>query len=78
MKKNLVLASVIALLILSSCTTKKEEKEEVVKFTTTKAIVMDTISTKEYVSQINSIKILKLGLKRKAFCRTFMLTKVSL
>lgn len=67
MKKNLVLAGIFAVLILSSCTTKKEEKEEAVKFTATKAIVVDTTSTKEYVSQINSIKNIEIRSQERGF-----------
>lgn len=50
-----------------SCTSKKEEKEEKIKYTVTNAIVMDTCFTKEYVSQIRSVKNIEIRAQEKGF-----------
>ena len=43
-----------------------ENKEFESEFTATTALVKDTVFTKEYVSQIRSLKISKLELRKKA------------
>lgn len=67
MKKKVLFTSFIALLYLASCTSKKEEKEESVKFTVTNPIVIDTSFTKEYVSQIRSIRNIEIRTQEKGF-----------
>lgn len=67
MKKNVLFVSLIALWCLTSCNTKKEEKEEVVQYTVTHAAVMDTAITKEYVSQIRSIRNIEIRAQEKGF-----------
>lgn len=57
----------IALLCLTSCTTKKEEKEEAGKFTVTNAAIIDTSFTKEYVSQIRSVRNIEIRAQEKGF-----------
>ena len=57
----------MALLCLTNCTSKKEEKEEQVKFTVTNPIAIDTSFTKEYVSQIRSIRNIELRTQEKGF-----------
>jgi membrane fusion protein (multidrug efflux system) len=67
MKRNVLFAGCIALLCLTSCTTKKEEKEEAGKFTVTNAAVIDTSFTKEYVSQIRSVRNIEIRAQEKGF-----------
>ncbi|WP_281225738.1 efflux RND transporter periplasmic adaptor subunit [Flavobacterium aquiphilum] len=67
MKKTLVLTGLIAMLCLTSCTTKKEEKEEAVKFTVTNPVQIDTSFTKQYVSQIRSVRNIEIRAQEKGF-----------
>jgi membrane fusion protein, multidrug efflux system len=67
MKKNILLTGMIALLCLTNCTSKKEEKKEEGKFTVTNAAVIDTSFTKEYVSQIKSIRNIEIRTQEKGF-----------
>lgn len=57
----------MALVCLTSCTSKKEEKEEVEKFTVTNPVRIDTSFTKEYVSQIKSVRNIELRAQEKGF-----------
>jgi membrane fusion protein (multidrug efflux system) len=54
-------------LCLTSCTTKKEEKEEEVKFTVTNPIRIDTSFTKQYVSQIKSVRNIEIRAQEKGY-----------
>ena len=65
--KKVVLTGVLALLCLVSCTTKKEEKEEVEKFAVTNPVKIDTTFTKEYVSQIKSVRNIEIRAQEKGF-----------
>ena len=56
-----------ALLCLASCTTKVEQKEEDGKYTVTNPVSIDTSFTKEYVSQIRSIKNIEIRAQEKGF-----------
>ncbi len=67
MKTNVLFSGVIALLFLVSCNNKKEEKEETGKYTVTNAMVIDTSFTKEYVSQIKSIRNIEIRNQEKGF-----------
>jgi membrane fusion protein, multidrug efflux system len=67
MKKSFFISGVFVVLSLISCNTKKEEKEEVGKFSVTNAIVIDTSFTKEYVSQIKSIRNIEIRTQEKGF-----------
>lgn len=67
MNKNVVFTGFIALLCLVSCTTKKEEKEEATKYTVTNAAVIDTSFTKEYVSQIHSVRNIEIRAQEKGY-----------
>ncbi|MFV8325271.1 efflux RND transporter periplasmic adaptor subunit [Flavobacterium sp. ZS1P14] len=67
MKKNALFTGLIALLCLISCTTKKEEKEEAGKFTVTNAVSIDTSFTKEYVSQIRSVRNIEIRAQEKGY-----------
>ena len=56
-----------ALLIIFSCKDKKEEKEETVIYPVTSAVKMDTVITKEFVSQIRSEKNIEIRAQEKGF-----------
>ncbi|WP_343695047.1 efflux RND transporter periplasmic adaptor subunit [Flavobacterium sp.] len=67
MKKIIVFTGLMALVCLTSCTSKKEEKEEVEKFTVTNPVRIDTSFTKEYVSQIKSVRNIEIRAQEKGF-----------
>jgi membrane fusion protein (multidrug efflux system) len=67
MNKILVFTGLIALLCLTSCTTKKEEKEEETKFIVTNPIKIDTSFTKQYVSQIRSVRNIEIRAQEKGY-----------
>jgi len=67
MKRVLVYRGMIALLCLTSCTAKKEEKEEASKFIVTSPIRIDTSFTKEYVSQIKSVRNIEIRAQEKGY-----------
>lgn len=67
MKRIILFTGLMAFVCLTSCTTKKEEKEEVEKFTVTNPIKIDTSFTKEYVSQIRSVRNIELRAQEKGF-----------
>ena len=67
MKRIVVLTGFFALMYLTSCTTKKQEKEEAEKFTVTNPVKIDTSFTKEYVSQIRSVRNIEIRAQEKGF-----------
>lgn len=67
MNKKIMLLGAIALLSLVGCSTKKEEKEEVGKFTVTNPVQIDTSFTKEYVSQIRSVRNIEIRAQERGF-----------
>lgn len=67
MKKIVMLSGVCALLYQTGCTPKKEEKEEVSNYAVTSPIRLDTSFTKEYVSQIKSIRNIEIRAQEKGF-----------
>ncbi|WKL50163.1 efflux RND transporter periplasmic adaptor subunit [Flavobacterium pectinovorum] len=67
MKRIIVLTGMLAVLCLTSCTSKKEEKEEEEKFTVTNPVKIDTSFTKEYVSQIKSVRNIEIRAQEKGF-----------
>ena len=67
MKKTIMLSGLFVLLYLSSCTTKKEQQEQVVTYAVTTPMVLDTSLTKEYVSQIQSLRNIELRAQEKGF-----------
>ena len=67
MKRIILFTSLMALVCVSSCTTKKEEKEEKEKFTVTNPVTIDTSFTKEYVSQIKSVRNIEIRAQEKGF-----------
>ncbi|ADV47891.1 efflux transporter, RND family, MFP subunit [Cellulophaga algicola DSM 14237] len=58
---------VLVLLILTSCGTKKEEKQEEAKFLVTSPVKKDTSITKDYVSQIHSIRHIEIRALEKGY-----------
>lgn len=67
MKRIVVFTGLIALLCLTSCTSKKEEKEEASKFTVTNPVRIDTSFTKQYVSQIRSVRNIEIRAQEKGY-----------
>jgi len=67
MKRVVVLTGLLALLCLTSCTSKKEEKEEAEVFTVTNPVKIDTSFTKQYVSQIKSVRNIEIRAQEKGF-----------
>jgi membrane fusion protein, multidrug efflux system len=67
MKRTVMFASLCALLCHTSCKSKKEEKEEAGKYTVTSPLEMDTSFTKEYVSQIRSVRNIELRAQEKGY-----------
>lgn len=67
MKTNVFFSGLIALLFLASCNSKKEQKEATGKYTVTNPAVIDTSFTKEYVSQIKSIRNIEIRTQEKGF-----------
>ncbi|MFD2148038.1 hypothetical protein [Mucilaginibacter antarcticus] len=72
MNKIVMLAGLSAVLCQLSCTQTKEKKEEESTYTVTSPLVSDTSFTKEYVSQIKSVRNIELRAQEKGFCKTFM------
>lgn len=67
MKRIVMLASLFALLCQISCTPKKQEKEEEGKYTATSPLKVDTIFSKQYVSQIRSVRNIEIRAQEKGF-----------
>ncbi|MGV4413110.1 efflux RND transporter periplasmic adaptor subunit [Chryseobacterium sp. T1] len=67
MKRVASLFALSTLLFLASCNKKKEEKEEESIYPVTSPIKMDTIITKEFVSQIRSEKNIEIRAQEKGF-----------
>ncbi|TCD12047.1 efflux RND transporter periplasmic adaptor subunit [Pedobacter frigidisoli] len=67
MKRNFMFLGLCALLYLTGCTEKKEEKEEVVTYAVTSPLEIDTSFTKEYVSQIKSVRNIEIRALEKGY-----------
>ncbi|MGV3538699.1 MAG: efflux RND transporter periplasmic adaptor subunit, partial [Rufibacter sp.] len=67
MKRVFMFIALCALFLNTSCESKEEEKEEVTKFQVTSPLVKDTLITKEYVSQIRSIRHIELRAQEKGY-----------
>jgi membrane fusion protein (multidrug efflux system) len=65
--KKAIFTGFLALLCLASCTTKKEVKEETGKYTVTNPVVIDTSFTKQYVSQIKSVRNIEIRAQEKGY-----------
>ena len=67
MKRVFILVSALAVLCQVACHEEKEEKQEDVKFTVTSPAEIDTSFTKEFVSQIKSIRNIELRALEKGY-----------
>jgi membrane fusion protein (multidrug efflux system) len=67
MKRVVLFTSLIALLCNTSCKSTKEEKEEPGKYKVTSPMRIDTSFTKEYVSQIRSVRNIEIRAQEKGF-----------
>jgi membrane fusion protein (multidrug efflux system) len=67
MKKIAVFTGLMAALFLVSCNSKKEEKEEVTKYTVTNPVRIDTCFTKQYVTQIKSVRNIEIRTQEKGY-----------
>ena len=67
MYKQLFSICIIAVLISTACKHKEEEKQEAVKYTVTSPLTMDTIVTKDYIAQIQSIQNIEIRAQVKGF-----------
>lgn len=69
-KKITVFAGLTVLLCLNSCETHKQEKHEEAYFLVTNPIKKDTLTTKDYVSQIHSIRHIELRALEKGYLKS--------
>jgi membrane fusion protein (multidrug efflux system) len=67
MKRVVLFSGLIALLCNTSCKSTKEEKEEPGKYKVTSPTRIDTSFTKEYVSQIKSVRNIEIRAQEKGF-----------
>ena len=67
MKKNVFFAVLIVAVSFVSCNSKKEKKAEDFKYSVTNPMVIDTSFTKEYVSQIKSVRNIEIRNLEKGF-----------
>lgn len=67
MKKIAIITGVIAALFLTNCNTKKIEKEEPTKYIVTNPIKIDTCFTKQYVTQIKSVRNIEIRAQEKGY-----------
>lgn len=67
MKRVAFFVSLSTACVLLSCNSHKQEKEEVKDFPVTNPIVLDTIISKEYVSQIRSIQNIEIRAQERGF-----------
>lgn len=67
MKRVTFSVALSALLIIFSCKDKKEEKEESTIYPVTSPVKMDTVVTKDYVAQIQSLKNIEIRAQEKGF-----------
>jgi len=67
MKRMIMLMSLYATLCYTGCTSKKEKKEEATKYSVTTPLKIDTSLTKEYVSQIRSVRNIEIRALEKGY-----------
>jgi membrane fusion protein (multidrug efflux system) len=67
MKTIVVFTGLFALLCQTACISKKEIKEDPEKFTVTSPLKIDTSFTKEYVSQIRSVRNIEIRAQEKGY-----------
>jgi membrane fusion protein (multidrug efflux system) len=67
MKRVVLYASLFVVLYITGCASKKAEKEETGKYSVTSPVRIDTTLTKEYVSQIKSVRNIEIRAQEKGF-----------
>ena len=67
MKSINAIIAVVTLILVTSCNNKKEETEEDVSYPTTTVLQKDTVITKEFVSNIQSVKNIEVRAQEKGF-----------
>lgn len=67
MNRIVMFSGLFALLYLASCKPKKEQKEEAGKFTVTTPLQIDTAFTKEFVSQIKSVRNIEIRIQERGY-----------
>jgi membrane fusion protein (multidrug efflux system) len=67
MQRIVLFAGLCAMLYQTGCVTKAEEKEETGKYTVTSPLRVDTSFTKEYVSQIRSVRNIEIRAQEKGY-----------
>ncbi|RQP08672.1 MAG: efflux RND transporter periplasmic adaptor subunit [Parapedobacter sp.] len=67
MNKNTKIMALCAVLIYISCTPKEEKNEQAHSFTVTTPLRVDTSMTKEYVSQIRSVRNIEIRAQEKGY-----------
>jgi membrane fusion protein (multidrug efflux system) len=70
MKRIVMLTYASACLCYASCTSEKHEKEEASKYTVTSPLKIDTSFTKEYVSQIKSVRNIEIRAQEKGYLQS--------
>ncbi|MGV3545634.1 MAG: efflux RND transporter periplasmic adaptor subunit [Pedobacter sp.] len=65
--KNIIMLASICTVLFFGCASNHEEKEEETNYTATSPIVTDTSFTKEYVSQIRSVRNIEIRAQEKGF-----------
>src|SRR6478735_6134287 len=70
MNRIVMLFGLWTVLFLTSCTTKQIAKEEAGKYAVTNPLLVDTIVTKEYVSQIRSVRNIEIRALEKGYLQT--------
>ncbi len=70
MKNLIALISLISLATFTSCNQKKEEKAEMSQYTVTSPVIKDTVFTKEYIAQIQSIQNVEIRAQEKGYLET--------
>lgn len=67
MKRIIIFAGIVTLLYQTSCSTKQEKKEEEGKYLATNPLKIDTSYTKDYVSQIRSVRNIELRAQERGY-----------
>src|ERR1051325_860614 len=67
MNRIILFACLFAWTIQTACTAKTQEKQEVSKYTATSPLKVDTSFTKEYVSQIKSVRNIEIRALEKGY-----------
>ena len=67
MNRNAILFGLVAVLCYSSCSSEKKEKAEVSTYKVTTPVRLDTSLTKEYVSQIKSVRNIEIRAQEKGY-----------